>query len=53
MLLLHHVQYLKVLVPHEIQGLFNLLDGARTFSAEISSWTSFQILCILLKQKVI
>lgn len=32
--------YLKVLISHEIQGFFNLLDGAGTLAAEAATGLS-------------
>ena len=40
--------YLKVLVPHEVQGFLDLSDGAGTFPAEVCGCPPVEVVCALL-----
>ena len=42
------ILYLKVLVPHEVEGFLNLGDSTGPFPAEVSGGTSVQVVCALL-----
>lgn len=40
--------YLKMLIPHEVESLFDFGDSAGTFSAEVCGCASVQIISALL-----
>lgn len=43
--------YLKMLIPHEVQSLFDFGDSAGTFPAEVCGCASVQIISALLFSK--
>lgn len=42
------VLYLKLLIPHEVEGLFNLCNGAGAFPAEVCGCPPVEVICALL-----